>query len=260
MASCEIERVHHHARGAEAALQAVVLLERRLHRVQRAVGLRHALDGHDVGALGLHGDDRAALDGLAVHEHGAGAALRGVAADVRAGEPQVLADEGDEQRARLDFGRGRLAVDLHGYLDGHARALLWDSQWNRGVEALGEINATAAVSFAPAMRLLIVEDDVAARHRPQPHPRGRGTRGRRHFPRRGGGRCCIAGALRPGDPRHRPAADGRLRGAAAPARRTIRQRRPGAGARADGARRGRRPRARPRPGRRRLHGQALRHA
>ena len=30
---------------AEAALQAVVLLERRLHRVQRAVGLGDALDG-----------------------------------------------------------------------------------------------------------------------------------------------------------------------------------------------------------------------
>ena len=40
--------------------------------------------------------------------HGAGAALRGVAADVGAGEAQVFADERDQQRARLDLGRRRV--------------------------------------------------------------------------------------------------------------------------------------------------------
>ena len=44
-------RAHHHARRAEAALQAVVLLEGLLHRVQRAVGLGQALDGGDARAL-----------------------------------------------------------------------------------------------------------------------------------------------------------------------------------------------------------------
>src|SRR6185295_20064387 len=34
----EVDRAHHHARRAEAALQPVALVERDLHRVQRAVG------------------------------------------------------------------------------------------------------------------------------------------------------------------------------------------------------------------------------
>jgi hypothetical protein len=120
MALGEIHGVHHHARGAEAALQAVVLLEGCLHRVQRAVGLGEALDGEDVGPLRLHGEHRAGLHRLAVHVHGAGAALRGVAAHVRAGETQVLAEVGDEERARLDLPGDSLAVDLHGYPDCHA--------------------------------------------------------------------------------------------------------------------------------------------
>src|SRR5256885_134192 len=54
----EVERVHHHARGAEAALKAVVFLKRRLHRMQGSVGMGDAFDGQDVGAFRLHRDDR----------------------------------------------------------------------------------------------------------------------------------------------------------------------------------------------------------
>ena len=43
------------------------------------------------------------LDRLSVHEDGAGAAVAGVAADVRAGEVDHVADEVDEQLARLDL-------------------------------------------------------------------------------------------------------------------------------------------------------------
>src|SRR6185436_10506496 len=142
----EVERVHHHARGAEAALQAMVLFECRLHRVQRAIGLRHALDGHDVGALGLHRDDRAALDRLAVHQDGARAALGGVASHVGAGQAQVLANVGNQQGSRLDLGGNGLAIDLHGYFERHAGSPR-------------EKYASAAVSSL-SMRLLIVEDDA----------------------------------------------------------------------------------------------------
>src|SRR5258708_12937664 len=116
----DVERVHHHAGGAEAALQAVVFLERGLHGVQGAVGVRYALDSENIGAFGLHGDDRAALDGLAVQVHGARAALRGVAADVRAGKAQVLADERDEECPFFHLGGHGLSIDLHGNLDRHA--------------------------------------------------------------------------------------------------------------------------------------------
>ena len=48
----------------------------------------------------------------------AGAALAGVAADMRAGQAELLAQQLHEQGAALDLGRHRLAVDRHGNL-GH---------------------------------------------------------------------------------------------------------------------------------------------
>ena len=62
-----------------------------------------ALDGQDVGAVGLHGEHGAALHRLAVEVQAARAARRGVAADVGAGQAEGFADVVDEQRARLDL-------------------------------------------------------------------------------------------------------------------------------------------------------------
>src|SRR5690349_15758250 len=73
----EPDRGHHHARRAEAALQTVVLLERGLHGME-LVAAREPFDGGDLGALRLDGEHVAALHRLAVDQHGAGAALRGV--------------------------------------------------------------------------------------------------------------------------------------------------------------------------------------
>ena len=53
------------------------------------------------------GEHRAGLDRAAVEVHHAGAALAGVAADMRAGEPQVLAQELHQQGARIDVGGRR---------------------------------------------------------------------------------------------------------------------------------------------------------
>src|SRR5580704_2600334 len=77
---------HDHAGRAVAALQAVMLAERLLHGMQRAVRGRQALDGEDVGAVELPGEHGAGLDRLAVDVDHAGAALRRVAADMRSGE------------------------------------------------------------------------------------------------------------------------------------------------------------------------------
>ena len=82
---------------------------------------RQALDRRDRRAVGLHGEHRAGLRAAAVDEHRARAALARVAADVRAGEPQVFAQEMHEQHARLDVGFADLAVDgdrdlSHGHL------------------------------------------------------------------------------------------------------------------------------------------------
>src|SRR5262249_9835811 len=96
-------------------LQAVHLAERLLQHMQRAVGRRHALDGADIGAVRLHGEHGARLHRLAVEIDRAGAAVAGLAADMRTGEVELLAQEVDQQGARLDQRLDALAV--HGERD-----------------------------------------------------------------------------------------------------------------------------------------------
>ena len=91
-----------HAGGAEAALQAVHFAKAFLQRVQRAVRAGDALDGEDPGALGLHREHGAGFYRLAVEIDGAGAAMAGLAADMRAGEGGGVAQEMHQQGARLD--------------------------------------------------------------------------------------------------------------------------------------------------------------
>ena len=87
-----------------------MLDERPLHGMQLSVG-REPLDRRHLTALRLQREQRAALDRAAVDENGAGAALARVAADVRARQPQAVAQRVDEQRAPLDLERTLLAVD-----------------------------------------------------------------------------------------------------------------------------------------------------
>src|SRR5262249_49152690 len=105
-------RAHDHAGRAEAALKPVHLAKAFLQGGQRAVGSGHAFDRQDLGAIGLDGEHGAGLHRLAVEVHRAGAAMAGLAADMRAGQVELLAQEMDQQRARFDEGLDRLAVDL----------------------------------------------------------------------------------------------------------------------------------------------------
>ena len=75
--------------------------------------IRHpgTLDGGDVLAVGLDRQDGAALHRLAVQVEAACATRRGVAADVGAGQPDVLADVLHQQRARLDVMGVRDPID-----------------------------------------------------------------------------------------------------------------------------------------------------
>jgi hypothetical protein len=70
----------------------------------------------DIRAVRLHGEHCARFDRFAVKIDATGTAVRGVAADMRAGQIQLLAQEVDKQRARLDKRLDRLAVHLHGNL------------------------------------------------------------------------------------------------------------------------------------------------
>src|SRR4051812_6297066 len=102
---------HQHPRRAVAALQRVGLAEGLLERMQLAVA-GEPLDRLDRRAVGLDREHHAALDRVAVVEHGAGAAVAGVAADVRARQVEVVADEVDEQPPCLDLALVQLAVDV----------------------------------------------------------------------------------------------------------------------------------------------------
>ena len=62
-------------------------------------------------AVGLDGEQDARAHRLAVEQHGAGAAHPVLAADVGAGEAEVVAQEVREQQARLDLALVGAAVD-----------------------------------------------------------------------------------------------------------------------------------------------------
>ena len=108
-------RGHQHPGRAEAALQAVAAHEALLHRVEDAV-LLEALDGADLVAAGHRGQHRAGLHRLAVQPGHAGAAVAGVAPPVGPGEPELVAQEVDQQHPALDLPRHGLPVDAHGHL------------------------------------------------------------------------------------------------------------------------------------------------
>ena len=78
-----------------------MLVEGLLHRMELAVRCE-PLDRRDLEAVRLNGEHRARLHGLAVDEHRAGAARRRVAADLRPGQAETLAQDIDEELARLD--------------------------------------------------------------------------------------------------------------------------------------------------------------
>ena len=113
----ELHGVHYEARGAETALESVMLPECGLHGMQVAVR-REPLYGDDIRALHMRGQNVAGLGGAAIDVHGARPTLSRVAADVRAGEAQMRAQELDEQRARVDFRADGFPVD--GHRDGNA--------------------------------------------------------------------------------------------------------------------------------------------
>ena len=108
----QVGRSHDHARRAVAALQPVVLPERLLERMQRAL-LAHSLDRLDLGAVRLDGEQRARLDRLTVEVDRARAAVGRVAADVRAGEAERFTQEVDQEQAGFDVGALLSTIDGH---------------------------------------------------------------------------------------------------------------------------------------------------
>src|SRR6266536_1783420 len=86
----------HHPGGAEPALEAVLLLERRLDRMEASFP-GQALDGGHVAAVGLDGEHRAGLHRGSSARDRARAAVRSVASDVGSREAERVAEEMHQQ-------------------------------------------------------------------------------------------------------------------------------------------------------------------
>jgi hypothetical protein len=83
---------HDHSRRAVAALESVVLDEGFLYRAQFTVR-RQTFDGRDFTPIRLHGEVETRFDDFALEQHGASAALADNAADMSAGEADLLAQK-----------------------------------------------------------------------------------------------------------------------------------------------------------------------
>ena len=102
-------RGHQDARRAVAALGGAEIGERGLQRVE-LVALLQALDGLDRPPLHLGGERQAGEHRLAVDQHGAGAAFAELAAVLRAGQAELLAqhlEQGVVDRERRPSGSRR---------------------------------------------------------------------------------------------------------------------------------------------------------
>jgi hypothetical protein len=118
----QVEGAHHHARRAEAALEAVIFAKSFLHRVQ-SIAVGHSLDRGYVGSIALYRQNGAAFHRLAVFMDDAGAALAGVATDMSAGHPKMLAQELHQKCAGFHVAADGLSVHGHRNSNGH-RAFL----------------------------------------------------------------------------------------------------------------------------------------
>src|ERR1700722_14950918 len=145
---------HHHARRAEPPLEAGLLPEPLLDRVQLA-RRGQALHGGDLPAVALHRQHGAGLDGRAVDAHRAGAAVGRAAAPGRAGQPGAAPDQGGEQQPGLDLGDFLLAVDREPDLaDRELLRLVSEVVENhRHDQAALSAGAVAAVVVPPRIRV-----------------------------------------------------------------------------------------------------------
>src|SRR3954453_11592356 len=122
----ECRQRHHDPRRAETALEAVLGTKGGRDPAQRRVRRGQALDRRYLRPVGLDREHQAGPDGGAVDEDGARAADAVLAADMRAGQPEVVAEKVRQQQPRRHARLELAAVDAHMDRDaashGHAAA------------------------------------------------------------------------------------------------------------------------------------------
>ena len=113
-----------HPRGTEAALQRVAHMKRVLN-IGDDAALRQALHGFDVLAIRLDGKHEAGMNSSSIQQHKTRPARPHLAAEMRAGQAQIIPEEVGKRGPRFDESADSLAV--YGGRDGnpaiHACAL-----------------------------------------------------------------------------------------------------------------------------------------
>jgi hypothetical protein len=101
------------SRRADAALEST-MLDERLLQLRKLLAVREALDGNDCPAVHEDRGHQARGDDLSVELHRTCAAYADRAALLRPGEPEVVAQEVDEQALGRNPRLARCAVQLEG--------------------------------------------------------------------------------------------------------------------------------------------------
>src|SRR5687768_15039588 len=115
---------HDHAGGAETALKSLVFQESLLHIVKVAV-LREAFDSGDLFVFDVARECEAGADGLAVDEHGAGAADADATTFNRSFKFKIVAQEFQQRLIGIDLNRLLMAVDRCREQKFHVTVSLW---------------------------------------------------------------------------------------------------------------------------------------
>ena len=110
----EGDRAHDEARHAERALESLFVDHGALNRMQRAVGARQPLNRLNVAASDGMGQYGAGVARDVVDEDGARAALRAIAAEFRAREPQLVAQRPRQRFLSAHVDAPLLSVDVEG--------------------------------------------------------------------------------------------------------------------------------------------------
>ena len=111
-------RGHEHARCADPALRGAVLVKRLLQTARHAVR-RQSFHGGDRSVRDLPQRHEARADLFTVEENRARAAVSRVAADLGAGQSEIVAEHAAEACRRRSAGLDRLAVDAKAEAVGH---------------------------------------------------------------------------------------------------------------------------------------------
>src|SRR5687767_7822418 len=106
----EARERHEKARRAEAALQAVMLAKRLLQRIQR-VAIGEPFHRLDVAAVHLRGKEQTRANRRAIQDDRAGAAHAVLAAQMRPGQLEIVAQEVGERLAHFHRALVRAPVD-----------------------------------------------------------------------------------------------------------------------------------------------------